>query len=327
MRYGLGLLLLIGATACGGSVSQDDDNEGTPSGGTAGSGGKGGKGGTGGRAGAGSGGTGAVGGKGGTGTGGAVNVPDEVTLEMGPFEVSPGTDTYRCQNFANPFGGVDVEIAEFETHMTEGSHHLVLNYAGDSGTPAPEPCSGLEAPSGPFATQAVDDKLTYPAGIAAPLAGNQGLRINSHYFNTTPDPFKAIVTVTLRRAKPGTVKAQALTNMGLIFDINVPPHSTGSVSGQVSFSEEVRLLSLMPHMHSHGTRFVVNAGNKQIFETDDWETPPHVYDPPLAIGAGQPIDFSCDYLNDGDIALNFGESAAHNEMCILITQYYRTSEL
>jgi hypothetical protein len=331
MRRGLLGLCLSFVISCGGSTDGGDTPQGNP-GGSAGKGGGGSGGGTGTGGAFGTGGSlgsggsgGGTGGSGNTGGGGGPNL-ESVTLKLGPFTVRSGSDTYMCQNYANPFGGQDVDIAEIETHMTGGSHHLLVNYADGATSSGPTPCGGLEAPQGPFATQIPDDKLTYPEGIAAPLAGNQGIRINSHYFNTTQTPFEAEVTVILRRARPGSVRARAYTTMGLAFDINVQPHSYGSAGSTVSFSEDVHILSLMPHMHMHGTRFVVNAAGSQIFETDDWEVAPFPLEPPLPLRVGESLDYSCEYYNDGEVPLTFGEQAASNEMCILIAQYCRSSE-
>ena len=51
-----------------------------------------------------------------------------ITLTMSPFVVPAGGEVYKCQNFANPFGGADTEVTAFESHMTKGSHHLLLFY-------------------------------------------------------------------------------------------------------------------------------------------------------------------------------------------------------
>jgi hypothetical protein len=332
MRSRLGLLCFLGLLGCGATI--DDDSN--AAGGNSGSGGRSGAGGSGagGTVGTGAGGTGGAGAGGGgtagvagvSGAGGSTDVPWEVTLDMGPFVVSPGQDTYRCQNFANPFRGVDVEIAEFESHMTTGSHHLVLNSINNATNTGIVSCGGLEIPSGPYATQTRDDKLTYPEGIAAPLSGSEGFRINSHYFNPSTESYEARVTITIRRAKPETVRAQALTTVGIAFNINVAPGSTGSASSSVSLGEEAGLLYLMPHMHMHGTRFVVTDGRENILDVDDWETAPLKYNPPRTVPAGQTLAYKCDYQNDTGQPLTFGEKAANNEMCVLIAQYYRLSD-
>ena len=47
-----------------------------------------------------------------------------------------------CQDFANPFGGADVEVAQIESNMTAGSHHMLLFFqdnATDSDVVACDP--------------------------------------------------------------------------------------------------------------------------------------------------------------------------------------------
>ncbi len=362
MRKSVGLVLVV-VGACGGSVDDGSPQpfnsagnhgggkggKGSGAGGTTGSvggttssvggvggsvGGRGGtspggRGGFGGFGGVGGGGGDLIGGAGGTsGAGGAPpDLPWEVTLVMDPFRVEPGRDTYMCQDFANPFGGYAVEIGEFESHMTKGSHHLVLNAREGATDGPPTPCGGLEVPSGPFATQARDDRLTYPEGVAAPLSGSTGFHINSHYFNASNETFEASVKVTLRRVSPDTVRSHAFSSIAIAFNVSVPAHSTGSAGGSMQLGNSVELLWLMPHMHMHGTRFTVDMGGTRILDTPDWETPPFRYDPTISVGASQSLDYRCEYNNETSTPLSFGESAANNEMCILIAQYYTPNKL
>src|SRR5262245_2776085 len=73
-----------------------------------------------------------------------------VTLKMTPFTVPPGGEVYKCQNFANPFGGANAEIARFESHMTPGSHHLLVFYQEQLEDSTLQDCSGLEFGPTPF---------------------------------------------------------------------------------------------------------------------------------------------------------------------------------
>src|SRR4051794_10618036 len=79
-------------------------------------------------AGATGGGSGGSGSSGSASTGAGGGAGDTVTLTMSTFTVPPGAEVYYCQNFANPFGGVDTDVSAFESHMTSGSHHLLLFY-------------------------------------------------------------------------------------------------------------------------------------------------------------------------------------------------------
>ncbi len=89
-----------------------------------------------------------------TGSGG----PDDQTphLEMDSFVVPAGGEVYKCQNFANPFGGANAEVTKFESHMTPGSHHLLLFYKKNPTDGPLEDCSGLEFAATPYSTQLPD---------------------------------------------------------------------------------------------------------------------------------------------------------------------------
>src|SRR5215831_1905142 len=119
--------------------------------------------------------TGAAGATSSSGSGGGSG--QSVTITMDSFDVPPGGEVYKCQNFANPFGGADAEIGGFESHMTVGSHHLLLFYR-DGATDGPlEDCSGLEFAATPYSTQLPNDSLSFPSGVAAKLPSTQGFRI------------------------------------------------------------------------------------------------------------------------------------------------------
>src|SRR5687768_14735169 len=48
-------------------------------------------------------------GAGGTGPGGSGGAPQQVIeMNMDPFTLQPGQETFMCQNFANPLGGADI---------------------------------------------------------------------------------------------------------------------------------------------------------------------------------------------------------------------------
>jgi hypothetical protein len=48
---------------------------------------------------------------------------------MSPFTVPAGGEVYKCQDFANPFGGQPVDIKTYELTMNAGSHHMILFYS------------------------------------------------------------------------------------------------------------------------------------------------------------------------------------------------------
>lgn len=275
---------------------------------------------------AGGGGSGGAGGSGattsGTGTGTGTQVGQSVTIAMDSFEIPSGAEVYKCQNFANPFGG-DAEVSRFESHMTGGSHHLLLFYK-DGVTDGPlGDCSGLEFAATPYSTQIPDDSTGFPDGVAAFVPASKGLRLQSHYLNTTAETITAQVTMTFHLAAPGSVTAHA----GVMFivqpNINIPPGSTTDVTYDCAIPKDMSILKTASHMHKHGTKFVSTVAGVPFYETDTWDEPtPALFDPPRELEAGDPLHFACTFENNSPDTLTFGESAASNEMCILVASYF-----
>lgn len=258
----------------------------------------------------------------GAGTGSGGDDANTVTITLDSFEVLPGEEVYKCQNFANPFGQ-DAHIQAFESHMTSGSHHLLLFYREGATDGELTDCSGLEFAATPYSTQLPDDSLTFPAGVAAALPGNMGIRLQSHYLNVTPDPITAHVEVKLHRAVDGTVEDVA----GVLFvvqpAIHVEPHSTKTVTYDCTIPADMNVMKASSHMHKHGTSFASTVDGETFYDTTTWDEPePSLYDPPMLLSEGAPLHFECTYQNDSNETLTFGESAESNEMCILVASYY-----
>lgn len=257
-------------------------------------------------------------------TGSGVVDPNAITITLDEFVVQPGEEVYKCQNFANPFGE-DADIQEFESHMTPGSHHLLLFYRDDAEDGPLEDCSGLEFAATPYSTQLPDDSVAFPEGIAALLPRNKGIRLQSHYLNVSPEPITAQVQVTLHPAEDGTVTDHA----GVLFivqpSISVEPHTTETVTFDCDVPMDMNVLKASSHMHKHGTAFTSTIGGESFYDTETWDEPdPGYFDPPMAVEAGAPLHFECTFQNDSNETLTFGESAASNEMCILVASFYPT---
>lgn len=248
---------------------------------------------------------------------------ETVTITMDSFEIPPGGEVFKCQNFVNPFGG-DVEVSTFESHMTPGSHHLLLFYRDDVAMNGPlEDCSGLEFDATPYSTQLPDDSVAFPPGIAAAIPATTGLRTQSHYLNTTGSTIKAEVKITFHLAKPGTVTDHAGVMFVIQPKIFVGPNSTQEVGYDCNVPFDMSVMKASSHMHKHGTHFTSTVGGQTLYQTDIWDEPkPAVFDPPMALKAGDPLHFACTFQNNSTNFLTFGESAESNEMCILVASFY-----
>jgi hypothetical protein len=250
--------------------------------------------------------------------------PDDstITLTMSPFVVPAGGEVYRCQNFANPFGGEGAFDA-IESHMTAGSHHLAVFYRDGISDGPVEECSGLEFSAGPFGTQLRDDKVTYPPGIAAVMTAGQGIRLNAHYVNTTSQDLSPTVVLKLHRVPPDAQFQRAGLFTMTTLKIDVQPYENKTIPVDCTAPADMNILSVTSHMHKHGVAFRSNVAGEALYTSSTWDDPPRqFFDPSRLIKSGDKVHFECDFVNQTASPLTFGESASTDEMCVLLGQFY-----
>ena len=108
------------------------------------------------------------------------------------------------------------------------------------------------------------------------------------------------------------------------------PRSSSSVTQFYRFNKATppNLFGLTTHTHSRGVRTTVQMGpdgaGRQVYENTNWEEPKlQLFTPPLlAASANDGLRITCEYQNNTDNTLTFGESALLNEMCFLWAYYY-----
>lgn len=335
------LLVAIVAVACG-SSSTGSGNSGSGSGGggssSGSSGGIGSSGGSGGGSNSSGGSSGGSGGStsssgGGSGSGGNpdAGVSDQsITLTMGPFTVPAGSEVFKCQTFANPFGGMDVDVKEYEEHMTQGSHHMFVFFSpgATDGALGDCPNGGLEYHPYPFSAQSPDATLTYPPTVGSHIPASMGFMLNAHFLNVTASDLQATLHVTFHLAVPGAVTQYA----GVVFMNNIgiaipPTNAPVTATKTVTMPQDMNVIESSSHMHQRATDFVATSGSQQLYTSPSWSNPvPDFYNPPLHLTSGSQVTWSCTYVNDTGQTLTFGESAQTNVMCIYTMQFYPISD-
>jgi len=307
-----------GASGSGGTVSSGGTGSGSGGTGAVGSGGTG----------TSTGGTTSTGGSAGVaGTGGTASTTHQIIeLKMQQFSVPAGSEAFACQNFANPNGANQLVFVETESFMTTGSHHMFLMEGGsntngplETEQTNPNGCNGLQFSTMVHSAQTPQTTLKYPAGVGAKLNGGTGLRMVAHYFNTSTAAVTPDVRVLLYVANPGEVTQLAGFLFGNVASINVQPGRTGQAHGTWTMPYDLSMLFFVSHMHSHATNFVATVNGQVLYQTTEWDAPtPIEFNPMKQIAGGSVIDWTCSYDNTtGSIALQFGESAKTNEMCII----------
>jgi hypothetical protein len=262
-------------------------------------------------------------GGGGGGDLGQMQQADTVTLTLDAFTVDPGGEVFKYQDFVNPFGGMDAEISAWESHMSTGSHHLLLFYENITANQPLVDGNGLMFGPTPYGAQQPDLTISYPDGVAALVPGAQGIRVQVHYLNASPNTINPTVKVIFHIAKKGTVTQHAGVFFMLNADVTTPPMSMRTVTKSCPIPFAANLIYATGHMHQHATNFTATTNGTMFYQTSDWsQAPTRTLAPPIAVTANQMITWSCTFDNKTNSTLVFGESAQTNEMCILSGQYY-----
>ena len=252
-----------------------------------------------------------------------------VTLVSDELTVPPNTEVFKCQDFANPFHGEQVDVIKHESHMPVGSHHVLLYFKTNATSDALQDCTGLEAYPFQYVAQSPDFSMSYPPAIGATIPTSIGFRMNMHYLNTTATPIKAQDQITMYVAKSGVVTQHAGTIFFQQISIKVP--ATGqpyASTTSCNVTQDVNLLSADSHMHQRATEFLATANGQTLYHTTAWSDPTlQVYAPPIHLASGTPITWSCTYTNDTGSPLTFGESAATNVMCIYQGTFYPVADV
>ncbi len=307
-----------------------DAAAGTGAGATGGAGGTAGMTGSGGTGSAGSGGSGGEGATG--GTGGATNT---LRLSMGPIEIPAGQETTLCIDMRMPTTE-PFELVKITSDLTEGGHHLIV-YASPAQAEArtPYPCSASLDIIDPqmlplFIAQQRHTTVEFPKGVAYKLPAARMMRFEMHFFNAQSHPIKASGTVDFTGVDPANVVNHSNFMFWGPTQLFILPRSTASVTQFYRFNKTPppNVFGLTTHTHSRGVRTTVQMGpdgaGQQIYENTNWEEPKlAMFAPPLvAASPNDGLRITCEYKNDTDNTLTFGESAQLNEMCFMWAYYY-----
>jgi hypothetical protein len=252
----------------------------------------------------------------------------EFVVRTSSFTVAPGEEVYKCQDFVGPFGDESVGVVGTETELTTGSHHMfAFVMPNDSlslfDTLQDCPNGGTEFHEYLATAGSPKTQISYADGVGRYFDASNGLRMNVHLFNAATEPVDAFIQLKVRAVDPALLEHRAaslfLNNLGL----RIPPGESVQTASY-TLPADIWLLGAASHMHKWGTHFEATTGEgTMLYQTDEWAEPkPTRFDPPLPLTRGTSISWSCHYANDTGSVITFGDSAIHNEMCILPGEFY-----
>lgn len=257
----------------------------------------------------------------------AADPPGTVSITSDAFLLKAGQETYKCQNFDNPFGGKDVAINRIVSDMTEGSHHLHLYHLTEGTSRTLEDCTSSDFHPLTYTASAPHSMFSYPEGMATKLLGKQGLRVQLHYINTSDSDRMATATLKLSPTDPSSVQKWVSELYFNQLNISVPPGANQTITTTCTIPNTygpIGLIAGYTHMHKRGVHFVAKTGDgTMLADVNTWDEPPTIiYDTPIMLKPGDKIEWTCTYNNDTGRTLTFGDSAETNEMCIYLARFF-----
>ncbi len=244
----------------------------------------------------------------------------------------------------------DLWVHQEEVRYTPGSHHFILWNTSYTSVPTQDDngntvdTSGVfECPGGPpngwkvkqyiggsQAPDAPDVLGKLPSDVALHIAKGSVVMLDLHVLNPTTSPLDVTVQINLDAMPQSEVKREA--GIYFFYDpfIAIPPQSSAHSRMSCPVTSDVTLTTAQTHMHKWGLGGEATledaAGNllQKLYTSSTWTDPPVTQwsDPPMALHAGQQIDYQCNYQNNGSTTISQGLSAVTNEMCVFAGAYY-----
>jgi hypothetical protein len=297
---------------------------------------------------------------------------DYSAAQLRDFEIGPGGETVDCVFLTTP-NDREVFWQDYHVRARPGTHHIIVYRGGIASSSPPGthgPCdldpemTFLVGAQSGLGEKGVVLDVPLPGGETAPENRNVGYRLppntriafQTHYVNSSQrEPLLREAWVNFHYKDPSLVEIEAdpiffLGGVGM----RVKPHSreiiTAGKGGNCVIPpegpDELRILGMTAHVHSHTVRFSAYKTNLQgkrelIYQTFDWQESLNVqwdssmtYEPPDPVkkneGAlsgvqyikkGEAIDWECEIENDDNFELTFGNKAYEQEMCNLFGYY------
>lgn len=259
-------------------------------------------------------------------------------INLADWKLNPKQEDTRCviKRLDNE---MVIYVQAIHTKLNKGSHHLIVYKSNETKekldpfpcNPFTETLSGGNVPL--MITQIVEEKLQLPPGVAFKLEPKQMIRLEAHYLNYFPTDITAHADIEFLTLQPKDLKHEA----DLLFygtpDFWLPKGKTTSTPWlYLDVWPDTKIFALTGHTHKLGTNVQIALADDAtksaaplIYPGDktyDWQEPPvTAFDPPLAFGKKQGLQYRCTWYNDTDKNVGFGESAS-KEMCFFWAYYY-----
>ncbi len=258
-------------------------------------------------------------------------------LHLAPFPISPASEreifSYKDANLSQVQW-----VKSFDIRMRQGSHHFILwtldgaQEGVNDGDVRDRSDNEMnrQTRSYVFGAQTQDAHYTFPDGVGLPLSPGKGFDLNSHYVNTTNEPYygEAYINVV-------TVPETAVQHIATPFlqgdfysGFVIPAHGSNTRKFYwPAFTDTTHLFLLSTHTHARMTNFNVYVARKGvttkelIYHNADWHEPATLQ-LDLLLMPGDRLYSETSYTNDTDHDIHFGYTS-QDEMNVVLGYFWQ----
>jgi hypothetical protein len=260
-------------------------------------------------------------------------------------DIKPGVEVTYCYYFRTS-NTDDLSIQRWASHMTPGSHHLILYLTqtdqATPGTLTTAQCGISSNGIGPvwtYSAQSADAEARMPADdgdgnpVGQPIKAGQSGFLQMHYLNATDEVIHAHVELNAYAYPDGVEVTPAGPFVTFNRRIDLAPGSpTSPTTGMVNGSCDVitdngkpaKFYLMTTHTHKQGVHSFVKDGDTTVFDSTSWEHPGATKwnTPPFYMFASGKLTYQCEYSNPNNYRIVTGDSAASDEMCMAVGYYF-----
>ena len=264
------------------------------------------------------------------------------------IDINPGAEITYCYYFRTP-NTSDLAIQRWASHMTEGSHHMILYLTPSDqqppGTLSTSLCGISNSSLGPvwtYSAQTANAEVSLPLDdgehhpVAQYIKAGQPGFIQMHYLNSTDAVIHAHVVLNAYAYDEGVQFTPAGPFVTFNRRIDLPPGSPANpTKGMVNGTCDIptsggapKFYVMTTHTHKQGIHSFVKDGDAMVFETSSWEHPGarNWNTPPFYTFASGKITYQCEYVNPNTYRIQTGDSAATEEMCMAVGYYFPAAD-
>jgi hypothetical protein len=258
------------------------------------------------------------------------SVVTTMNVGIGPFTTPRGEESTLCASF--DLGNTDVAaVRAIRTHLTAGSHHMIVYALDEAPDPTPRKCSAFQhgMSDSIFIAEKPEAALVYPPGTGLTIRAHQTIGLELHhinYFSETPVDISGMVELDLVEPTAEMMEVQFLFTGDIGFTL--PMHETTTIRSFHPIGSAPRVFALTSHTHQLGTLATLHRGTsvsdlgEELHRSVNWAEPPlDTYDPALTFADGEGLVLTCEFTNPNPYDVHFGVNF-DDEMCFLWVHYY-----